>query len=188
GSIIIPVPLNLTASQQTFSTLQLLHIPTKIRAETIFQGIGWVTALKPNDREPTGMPLSLQPTAIDLFFETEDSHAQRIQHVQLALYKNPGHFATLDDWAQRFGISTRSLERSFNHQAGMTFGTWRQALRMHRAIDWLDEGRQVKWISCALGYANVSAFSRAFTKHNGTSARDYQIMARDTVLRLDSTR
>src|SRR5699024_844628 len=117
---------------------------------------------EPDNREPAGMPLSQQTSPISLFFETENTQAERIQHMQMALHKHPGHFATLDDWAQRFGISTRSLERSFNHQIGMTFGSWRQQLRMHRAIDWLDEGRQVKWIPSALGYANVSAFSRAF--------------------------
>jgi len=76
------------------------------------------------------------------------------------------------------------VERSFAEPDERPFAEWRHALRMRRAVDWLDEGRQAKWVSHRLGFAHLSAFSRAFSRHHGITVREHQAAAREHVLAL----
>lgn len=86
-----------------------------------------------------------------------------------------------DDWAQALGTKSRSIRRAFTVHSDFTFAEWRNGLRMQRAMSWLYADQQANWVSHHLGFAYVSAFSRAFRRYNGSTVGDHQAEARVTV-------
>lgn len=86
-----------------------------------------------------------------------------------ALLDDPGSAMTLDDWAQQVGASERTLARLFERDLGMTFGKWRQQIRLAHAIPMISRGMPLSHVSSELGYASQSAFSAMFRKTFGES-------------------
>jgi len=79
----------------------------------------------------------------------------------------PGSASTLDDLAHRYGASRRTLERLFRRQTGLSFGLWRQKVRLLHAIRLLAEGKSVTETALDTGYASLSAFIAAFKRTFG---------------------
>jgi AraC-like DNA-binding protein len=64
-------------------------------------------------------------------------------------------------------------ERLFLEEAGMTFGKWRQQLRLMEAMRFLAEGAKVTHAALEAGYSTPSAFVSMFRKSLGTTPRSY---------------
>ena len=63
---------------------------------------------------------------------------------------------------QDVGSSTRTIERLFQQDIGMSVGTWTQQLRLVFALELLAEGKPVGDVAFAVGYANPSSFIAVF--------------------------
>ena len=74
---------------------------------------------------------------------------------------------SLDGLARRYGAGRRTLERLFRSQTGMSFGLWRQKVRMLDSVRLLSEGKSVTDAALDSGYASVSAFIAAFKQTFG---------------------
>jgi AraC-like DNA-binding protein/mannose-6-phosphate isomerase-like protein (cupin superfamily) len=68
----------------------------------------------------------------------------------------------VDGLAKRHGIARRTLERRFRDETGMSFGMWRQKVRLLDSIRLLAEGKSVTDAALDCGYSSVSAFIAAF--------------------------
>lgn len=68
----------------------------------------------------------------------------------------------LDLLSRRYGAGRRTLERLFRNETGMSFGLWRQKVRMLDSVRLLSEGRSVTDAALDTGYNSVSAFIAAF--------------------------
>ena len=55
----------------------------------------------------------------------------------------------------------------------MTFGRWRQQLRLHAALERLGAGESVTAVAFEVGYADVSAFIDAFKSVMGETPARY---------------
>jgi AraC-like DNA-binding protein len=99
-----------------------------------------------------------------------DARARRVAEVVLS---NPGSLVSLEALVRRSGASTRTIERSFLSQTGMTFGRWRQHARLHEAIRLLGEGHPVTTVARQVGYRSPSAFVAAFRKCFGRTPAQY---------------
>jgi len=97
----------------------------------------------------------------------------RLSVVSEALCDDPGDSRSLADWARQAGASERTLARLFAKETGMTFGTWRQRLRLHSAITRLVEGEAVTTVAFDLGYESPSAFIAMFKRLLGDSPSRY---------------
>ncbi|WP_447124262.1 AraC family transcriptional regulator [Glaciimonas sp. GG7] len=86
-----------------------------------------------------------------------------------ALLDDPGSAMTLSHWAQRVGASERTLARLFEQDLGMTFGQWRQQIRLAHAAPMITRGMPLAMVAAELGYASQSAFSAMFKKTFGES-------------------
>lgn len=86
-----------------------------------------------------------------------------------ALIADPGLAHTLDDWAGQVGASERTLARLFEKELGMTFGQWRQQVRLAHAAPMIARGIPLAQVAEQLGYASQSAFSAMFRKTFGTT-------------------
>jgi AraC-like DNA-binding protein len=89
------------------------------------------------------------------------------------LRENPSHAASLERIARRAGASKRTLERLFLRETGMSFGLWRQQLRLMQALERLAAGESVTEVALAVGYESTSAFISRFRQVLGTTPGRY---------------
>ncbi len=99
--------------------------------------------------------------------------ARRLRVVTDGLIANPADARSLADWAREAGASERTLARLFQRKTGMTFGAWRQRLRLVRAVERLAEGAAVTDLALDLGYDSPSAFIVMFRRELGTTPGRY---------------
>jgi len=96
------------------------------------------------------------------------AHA-RLAQVCEALNADPGHPYVVDDWAASLAMSPKTFHRHFRQHTGMTFGRWRQRLRLLRALDALLGGTPILQAALQSGYQSHSAFTLAFKQHFGVA-------------------
>jgi AraC-like DNA-binding protein len=100
----------------------------------------------------------------------EDPRALRVAQVLLS---NPADSRPLARIARTSGASRRTIERLFVGETSMTFGKWRQQLRLMQAMRLLGEGAKVTPAALESGYSTPSAFIAAFRKALGSTPTRY---------------
>jgi len=95
-----------------------------------------------------------------------DPRALRIAAVLLA---DPSDNRPLSRICKTTGASKRTVERLFQEDVGMTFGKWRQQLRLMHAMRLLAEGAKVTHAALESGYSTPSSFISMFRKNWGTT-------------------
>jgi AraC-like DNA-binding protein len=93
-----------------------------------------------------------------------DSRALAVARHVLA---DPADGEALDRLSQRHGAGRRTVERLFRNETGMSFGLWRQKVRLLDSVRLLSEGKSVTDAALDTGYTSVSAFIAAFKKTFG---------------------
>jgi AraC-like DNA-binding protein/mannose-6-phosphate isomerase-like protein (cupin superfamily) len=96
-------------------------------------------------------------------------HDKRLRILCDALIKTPSLPLTLEEWARRVGASERTLARLFEQELDMTFGQWRQQVRLAHAAPLIARGLPLSHVAADLGYTSQSAFSAMFKKTFGKS-------------------
>ncbi len=86
---------------------------------------------------------------------------------------DPAANSSLKRLASQVGACTRTINRIFRKELGISFCEWRQQVRISFAIDALHQSQSVSKIAFDLGYSTVSAFSYAFRKQIGISPTVY---------------
>ncbi len=99
-----------------------------------------------------------------------DLRALRIAQVLIA---DPGDGRTLAQVCKVAGVGKRTVERLFQEDVGMSFGRWRQQLRLMQAMRLLGEGAKVTHAALEAGYSTPSAFISMFRKTLGTTPTLY---------------
>jgi len=97
----------------------------------------------------------------------------RAFRVATMLLENPGDRRALRALCKAAGTSKRTVERLFQDDIGMTFGKWRQQLRLMQAMRLLAEGAKVTHAALDSGYSTPSAFISMFRKTLGTTPTLY---------------
>src|SRR5271170_1695341 len=99
-----------------------------------------------------------------------DARALRI--VQ-ALLDDPADQRVLARLCKECGASKRTIQRLFLAETRMTFGRWRQQLRLLHALKLLASGEKVTSAALDAGYNSPSAFISMFRKQLGTTPARY---------------
>lgn len=81
--------------------------------------------------------------------------------------------ATVSSLARAVGTGTRTFERQFFAETGMTPGRWRQHQAMLAGLESLAGGAAIKSVAAQSGYRTASAFIAAFRKIFGTTPGNY---------------
>jgi AraC-like DNA-binding protein len=90
-----------------------------------------------------------------------------------ALFSEAGAYQTTDCVARQLGLGTRTLERQFVTETGITIGSWRQQRALLTSMEQLAGGTSVKAAAAYAGYASASAFIAAFRGLFGTTPARY---------------
>lgn len=98
---------------------------------------------------------------------------QRFRALCQTLQAEPDTELSLDAAASRSGMSRRSFMRHFERETGMTYGRWRQQVRLLAALPGLAAGMPVVTVALDCGYQSASAFSTIFKRSLGRLPSDY---------------
>lgn len=98
---------------------------------------------------------------------------RRLRTLCEALLDDPGASLGLEEWAPKVGASPRTLARLFQQELGMTFGQWRQRVRLAHAAALVSVGQPLSAVASSLGYESASAFSAMFKRALGRSPREF---------------
>jgi AraC-like DNA-binding protein len=90
------------------------------------------------------------------------------------LYADPADPRHSDDWGHEIGMSPRTLTRRFESEVGMSLRSWRQRLRLFRAIELLGSDLPITEIALRLGYSSASAFIFMFRSEMSVSPLQYR--------------
>ena len=105
---------------------------------------------------PFSLPLPTDPRAV---------------RVAGGVIRNVASRATLAELAQGSGASSRTIERLFLDETGLTFGRWVQRAKALHALELLGSGVSVTSAGLSVGYDSTSAFIAIFKKVTGSTAR-----------------
>jgi AraC-like DNA-binding protein len=97
----------------------------------------------------------------------------RLVRIADILMRDPRDARTLAQLCKETGSGKRSVERLFQQEIGMTFGKWRQQLRLMQGMRLLAEGAKVTHAALESGYGTPSAFTSMFRKALGVTPRSY---------------
>ncbi len=97
----------------------------------------------------------------------------RLVRIAEILMSDPRDSRTLAELCSVTGAGKRSVERLFQQEVGMTFGKWRQQLRLMQGMRLLAEGAKVTHAALESGYGTPSAFTSMFRKALGITPRSY---------------
>ena len=89
-----------------------------------------------------------------------------------ALHDDPAQSWTLENLADRAGLSRSVFAQLFHRVVGQTPGQYLTGWRLTLAREALADGRALKQVAGEVGYASPAALSRAFSRHFGTNARE----------------
>jgi AraC-like DNA-binding protein len=102
----------------------------------------------------------------------------RLRKIVETIMDSPADRGTLQSWADRVGLSERTLARLLVQETGMSFGRWRQQLHLMLAVKWLSAGSSVQQVADGLGYESAGSFVTMFRKAFGTSPGRYMAQRR----------
>lgn len=115
-------------------------------------------------------------TLIDLCNDDEAIQNSRlIRRAQKALMEKYGVRPTVNEVADRLGVSTVWLTRLFIRETGASPGDWARARRIFEAKRLLEQGRlSTSDIALELGYSSGQVLATAFKKECGMTPSDYR--------------
>lgn len=97
----------------------------------------------------------------------------RLKKIFCELSETPGDKKTLEEWGNIVGATRRTLTRLFQSEIGMSFGQWRQQIRILESLRRLAINEPVTSVAIDLGYDSPSAFISMFKKALGKTPGQY---------------
>lgn len=92
---------------------------------------------------------------------------EKIKLVCDTLMADPSHENTADQWASAVALGVKTFHRHFLKSTGITFGRWRQRLRLMSSLTLLTQEASITEAALASGYDSHSAYTHAFKKQFG---------------------
>lgn len=94
------------------------------------------------------------------------------------LTTNPADNTSLDQWATRLNVSTRTITRAFSAETGLSFRRWTATAKAQHAVQRLVGGQLIDEVAFEVGYGSASAFTTAFRRVTGTTPGKYRATTR----------
>lgn len=98
---------------------------------------------------------------------------KRLMRVCDRILKRSGENGDLQFYADLSGTSPRNLQRLFHKEFAMTFGAWRQQVRLLDALAALSSGERISTVAKRLEYQSASAFTAMFRRNFGVAPTEF---------------
>lgn len=106
---------------------------------------------------------------------SQASRDPQIRRALALMHEDCAHPWTLDELAQRAGLSRTALAQRFRDTMGDTPLNHLRTLRMQRAMHLLSEtGQRLEAVAAAVGYQDAFGFSKVFKRTLGLSPREFR--------------
>jgi AraC-like DNA-binding protein len=117
-------------------------------------------------------------------FEASDEERRNsllIRQAKRAMIGKGGVRPTVDDVANRLGVSSVWLHKLFVRETGVSPGDWARGKRLSEAKRLLEEG-QMSTVAIAmhLGYASGQSFATAFRRESGMTPSEYRAFVHES--------
>jgi AraC-like DNA-binding protein len=136
-------------------------------------GLGELNRKKERQRHVIDLIVDHLETIQTVSLQLPNPKDARALRVAAELLANPGEQRSLNQVCKIVGVGRRTIERRFLKETGMTFGKWRQQLRLMQAMRLLAEGAKITHATLEAGYSTPSAFIFMFRKTLGTTPSAY---------------
>lgn len=97
----------------------------------------------------------------------------RVGRICEAIIRDPSNNRPIDYWADKMGMSRRTLTRRFREEVGTSFSMWRQQVRLQEALVRLEMGQPITTIALDVGYECPTSFSTVFRQTFGAPPSRY---------------
>lgn len=97
----------------------------------------------------------------------------KLLKIHQALISDLSDQRTLAGWADYVGMTSKTLARHIKAETNLTFGQWRQQIRLLEALRRLGQNDAVTKVAIDLGYDSPSAFISMFKKALGNTPGQY---------------
>lgn len=167
------VYVDASAAPRSLTTCEVIDVSGLMRE--LIEGLATIDRAAQEVRYELLVNLLLEEmrTAPTLSLDLPLPNDRRLRNLCEALLENPGATFGLEEWAPQVGASPRTLARLFQQELGMTFGQWRQRLRLAHAAALVSVGQSLSSVAASLGYESASAFSAMFKRALGRSPSDF---------------
>lgn len=98
-------------------------------------------------------------------------HDSRARNVATRILHSLIESPSLQTLCNEVGVSTRTLQRLFTNDVGIDANSWRQQVRLTRAVELLVSGSSVKQVAFSVGYTQPSAFVASFRRVFGLTPK-----------------
>nr|WP_240931276.1 AraC family transcriptional regulator [Rhodococcus sp. B10] len=166
GSLLLPVGFR--SPQDVSTTGGHVHFTRADEPYLLHRVVSTYTTLRPRVFDSASL--------FDWMASTSDTGAPTTSlaaRLAATIARHPADTRTLAEWASTLGVDERRLRTEFRTETGSTYPRWRALSRMTHARNQLHLGVAPSVVARRLGYAHMSAFTRAFTTAHGISPRDF---------------
>ncbi|MFM0597377.1 AraC family transcriptional regulator [Paraburkholderia dilworthii] len=146
-----------------------------VRVKPLMHELITALAQEPPEYGPDSLGAHIAPLLLTVLRDAEATTQgglplpsdRRLRAICSQLLAAPANDDTLDEWSANVGASARTLARLFRQETGLTFGQWRQQLRLVEAMSRLAVGNPVSKVAEELGYQSSSSFIAMFRREIG---------------------
>lgn len=97
----------------------------------------------------------------------------KLRSVCERMMNSPDDTATAEVWAERIGVTAKTLQRMFVRETGCSFAQWRRQARLFHSLEMLARGEKIVSVAYENGYASQSAFTAMFRKNFGMTPSSF---------------
>lgn len=150
----------------------LLAVDRDLRTLMLAHAVSWSTAIKPEANLARQILALIEESPV-LSTGLPMPASEPAQVIAETLRFNPGDIRTVDELAASVHTTSRTIERAFRAETGITLRQWRIRNRMEAAAILLRSRATLDAVARRVGYSNVNSFRRVFTAHFGISPTVY---------------
>lgn len=138
----------------------------------VFFGPGWESVMLREFSLAVADPNYILPDSLAALCEAPATlppmpNAPEALRVAECLVENTADQTPLEGFAERFGVSSRTIQRQFISGTGLSFSEWRAGARVAAAAELLSMDFSVAVAANLVGFSATSSLTRAFRRHTG---------------------
>lgn len=158
-----------------FNTLCSVVAIPQLLAELINQAVKIQDEILPHTRNERLLELILDELRFleEVPLRLPEAQSQQLKMICNSIKSDLSAENQLENIAQQYHLSAKTLSRLFQKELKMTFSIWLKQAKLLQALTDLELNKPIMNIAMDLGYESSSAFSYMFKREMGLTPREY---------------